>query len=300
MVRSEAMKFFLPATLEEALEQKAKFGERGRFVAGGTDLVLQVGNGRHAPEALIRLPVEEVEPVISEGRLRISAFTRLRVLEKTPLLLEHAPILAEAIAQIGSPQIRWAGTLGGNLGNASPAADSVPPLLVHNARIEVASMRGKRAIAVADFFTGPGKSVLDPDEAIVAVDLPLTNGATDVPLDEGNVCSLFRKFGPRGANVISSASFAARIVLVEGTVTEARLAAGSVAPRPIRLPETEAALQGLARQDFASPEIVRELSAKLTAEVNPISDVRGSVWYKTQVVDRCLHYLADQLRPQQD
>ena len=291
MVRDEAMQFLLPVTLEEALQRKAEFGERGRFVAGGTDLVLQVGSGRHSPEALIRLPVDEAEPVLAGGRLRISAFTRLRILERHPLLMEHAPLLAEAIAQIGSPQIRWAGTLGGNLGNASPAADSVPPLLVYGAEIEVASVGGTRLVAVEDFFTGPGRTVLAADEAIVAV---------SVPLELGTHVALFRKFGARGANVISSASFAARIVLAGDTITEARLAAGSVAPRPIRLPQTEAALEGLARQDFLRPETTRDLAATLAAEVTPISDVRGSAWYKGQVVNHCLQYLADQLRPRQD
>jgi CO/xanthine dehydrogenase FAD-binding subunit len=287
MAKLKSMEFLLPATLEEALQQKAEAGEGGRFVAGGTDLVLQVGNGRHQPEKLIRLPVDEAEPLLSGDRLRISAFARLRILERHPLLLEHVPILAEAISQIGSPQIRWAGTLGGNLGNASPAADSVPPLLVYDADIEVASVRGRRTVAVADFFTGPGRTVLAPDEAIVAVNVPLTGGRDR---------SMFRKFGPRGANVISSASFAARVKFVDGKVTEARLAAGSVAPRPVRLPQTEAALQGLRRRDFAQNETIKGLTATLTAEVKPISDVRGSAWYKTQVVDRCLQFLADQLQ----
>jgi CO/xanthine dehydrogenase FAD-binding subunit len=287
MAKLKSMEFLLPATLEEALRLKADAGEGGRFVAGGTDLVLQVGSGRHQPEKLIRLPVDEAEPVLSGERLQISAFTRLRILERHPLLLEHVPILAAAISQIGSPQIRWAGTLGGNLGNASPAADSVPPLLVYDADIEVASVRGRRTVAVADFFIGPGKTILAPDEAIVAV---------NVPLSVGNDRCLFKKFGPRGANVISSASFAARVKFVDGKVTEARLAAGSVAPRPVRLPQTEAALLGLAVEDFAQKEVINGLTATLTAEVKPISDVRGSAWYKTQVVDRCLQFLADQLQ----
>lgn len=297
---SEGMKFFLPATLEEALLRKAEFGERARFVAGGTDLVLQVRSGRHAPAALIRLPVDETLPVLNGNRLRVSAFTRLRVLELDALLLEHAPLLAEAISQIGSPQIRCAGTLGGNLGNASPAADSVPPLLVYEADIHVASVKGPRTVAVADFFTGPGRTVLAADEVITAVSLPSkASTAGSLPSKASADICLFRKFGARGANVISSASFAARIVVNEEAVVEAFLAAGSVAPRPVRLPQTEAALQGLARQEFNRPETIGALSATLVAEVTPISDVRGSAWYKTQVIDRCLQYLADLLRPPQ-
>lgn len=291
MAKLEAAQFFLPATLAEALQYKAEFGESGRFVAGGTDLVLQVGSGRQAPVALIRLPDDDTEPVVERGRLRISAFTRLRVLERHPMLLAHTPLLAEAIAQIGSPQIRCAGTLGGNLGNASPAADSAPPLLVYGAEVEVASSSGSRTVAMEDLFTGPGRTVLAADEAIVAVHVPLVPGT--------NV-SLFKKFGPRGANVISSASFAALITLDGETICQARLAAGSVAPRPIRLRQTEAALSGLTRAHFVRPETTADLVATLAAEVTPISDVRGSAWYKSQVVDNCLCYLAEQLRPQQD
>jgi CO/xanthine dehydrogenase FAD-binding subunit len=288
---SAVREFFLPDTIAAALALKAEWRERARFVAGGTDLVLQLRALRHTPEVLIRLPLAEADPTVLNGVLRVPALTPLATLERHPLMLEHVPLLADAIGQVGSPQIRYAGTLGGNLGNASPAADSVPPLLVYEADLELGSSTGTRLVKVSEFFVGPGKTVLRADEAVVAIHIPVSGG-----MEVG----FFRKFGPRGANVISSASFAARALVREGTITGAFLAAGSVAPRPIRLPLTEAALVGLSRREFQRPETVVRLQTVLAGEVSPISDVRGSAWYKTQVVERCLHYLCELLRPQRD
>ncbi len=291
MNSSVAREFFLPDTLAAALLLKAEWQERARFVAGGTDLVLQVRSGRHSPEVLIRLPVAVAEPTVSEGVLRVPALTPLATLERHPLMLEHAPLLADAIGQIGSPQIRYAGTLGGNLGNASPAADSVPPLLVYEASLELASSAGVRLVKASEFFIGPGKTVLAADEAVVAAQIPLCDGME---------LGFFRKFGPRGANVISSASFAARALVLDGKITGVFLSAGSVAPRPIRLPMTEAAIVGLSRRAFHHPETLVGLLAVMAKEISPISDVRGSAWYKAQVLERCLHYLCELLRPQRD
>jgi CO/xanthine dehydrogenase FAD-binding subunit len=288
MTRPAAPSFLLPATLSEALELKATHGERARFVAGGTDLLLQVRAGRHSPDVLIRLPLTAEGARLEGDRLVIPARTPLRTLEQDPLLLEHAPLLAEAIGQIGSPQIRNAGTLGGNLGNASPAADSAPPLLVYGAAVHLRSPGGEREVAIGDFFTGPGRTVVGPDEVIDALSMP-------VP--EGTEVGFFRKFGPRGANVISSANFAARIRMREGKVEAAFLAAGSVAPRPIRLVATEQALAGRRRREFDQEAARTALAQTLRAEVAPISDVRGSAWYKAQVVERCFEYLLEQVRP---
>lgn len=279
---SKTCSFLLAASLQEALEAKAEYGERARFVSGGTDLLLQVRAGRHSPELLIGLPPTTEPVTLQRDRLCIPARTPLRHFERDPLLIAHASIVAEAFSQIGSPLIRNVATLGGNLGNASPAADSVPPLLVYNADLELQSIRGCRLMPVDEFFVGPGRTEVAPDEAITAVYLSI---------DPAGDALLFRKFGPRGANVISSASCAAWLRFDGSSIVEARLAAGSVAPRPIRLPKTEAALKGQSVSALPIPDLL----AVARQDVRPISDVRGSDWYKEEVVVRAVHHLLDTL-----
>ena len=283
MMENDGTRVFRPATLEEALRHKADYGEHGRFVAGGTDMVLQALAGRHRPRAFIRLPAAANLPVENEGAVTICALTPLRLVERSELVREKLPLLATAFSQIGSPLIRNLGTLGGNLGNASPAADSAPPLLVYGAALRLASVRGVRVLPVQDFFLGPGRTALAQDEAIIEALLPLPGE------DE---LTVFRKFGPRGANVISSANFAARLALPNGEVSMAALAAGSVAPRPKRLPRTEAAVTGLTTAQFGDEAVVQNIVAVLRQEIAPIDDVRGSAWYKGRVVELCVRHLA--------
>jgi len=290
MVDQVKTQFFLADSLEEALARKSELGDSGRVVAGGTDLLLQVRSGRHRPGALIQLPLEERDPELDDGLIRVPALAPLRRLQSHALLVARLPILAEAISQIGSPQIRNAGTLGGNLGNASPAADSAPPLLVYEANLVLRSVRGERTVPVREFFTGPGQTVLDPDEVVLEVQVPCP-GEDEV--------TLFRKFGPRGANVISSANFAARLAVRETRIHLARLAAGSVAPRPIRLLAAEEALSGLSCEDLADPEIRKLLEGSLLEDLAPISDVRGSSWYKTEAVRRTFLYLLEKVKNEQ-
>jgi len=283
MTENDKARFLLPATVPEALKLKARHGDGARFVAGGTDMLLQAHAGRHSPEVFIRLPLGANAPEANKGAIVLCAITPLRLLERSELVREKLPLLAEAISQIGSPLIRNLGTLGGNLGNASPAADSAPPLLVLGAGLRLASVRGERLLPVSEFFLGPGRTALAPDEVITEAVVPIP--------EEGSLL-LFSKFGPRGANVISSANFAARLSFAGNKVKEVGLAAGSVAPRPIRLPETEAALTGLSAAQFGEDDVVDFLIGVLRREIAPIDDVRGSAWYKGRVVEMCIRRLA--------
>jgi len=284
--RSEA-RILMPATLEEALRHKSEWGDDARLVAGGTDLLLQTKMGKWRPGAFIRLPCLDQPAVIDGDVVLVSALTSLTALVADPVVSGRLPLLAEAMSRMGSPQIRNIATLGGNLGNASPAADSAPPLMVYEARVHLASTRGTRSIAVEDFFLGPGKTVVGPDEVIVEL---------AVPLPGDNELVYFNKFGPRGANVISSANFGVRLVFDDNGIENAFLAAGSVAPRPLRLVETEKALKGKAFDELAREDETEALVAILHREVAPISDVRGSAWYKARVVEQCFRYVLDMTR----
>jgi carbon-monoxide dehydrogenase medium subunit len=286
MAVERKVRVFRPESFEGVLQLKARLGYRARVVAGGTDLLLQMRAGKHRPAVLIELPRGEQAPAFEEGYVRLPATTPLAKLTDVPALAERLPLLVEAMRQIGSPQIRNVATLGGNLGNASPAADSAPPLLVYEASLSLASLRGRRIVPVGSLFAGPGKTALAKDEVIEEVIVPLP-----VPGEVG----VFRKFGARRANVISAASFAARIVLGEGRVRLARFAAGSVAPTPIRLGRAEAAVTGHTPAELAGGEHRRVLTEALAGDLAPISDVRGSAWYKGTTVRHCVESLLDRL-----
>lgn len=313
--------------IPEALELKARWGEEARFIAGGTDLVLQTRAGKRTVSVLIALPRVSAECCVEEGLLKIPALAPISSLLFPPqrnrneadttsslpsalldshrlgdgsipagfagdlvdkgLVGKHAPALALALLQVGSPLIRNAATLGGNLCNASPAADSAPALIVHRGQVVLASVRGKRVLPVEEFFLGPGRTVLEPDELLTEVWVPVAR--------EGEVF-FFRKFGPRRANVISSASFAAGVLLSsKGRVDEVRLAAGGVAPVPLRLTGAERALAGKTLSGLRNGGEIERIVETVKGEVAPISDVRGSAWYKTRVVELSLKFFLESL-----
>lgn len=287
MQQASQIELLTPETVAEALDLKARFGADARFVAGGTDLLLKTRAGVYAPKVLIRVPVKS-ETIVeqADGKVRICALEPIARLVQSKLLLEKAPLLVGGLAQLGSPQIRNAATLGGNLGNASPCCDSGPPLLVYEATVEVQSATSQRQVPAAGFFLGPGETVLESDEMVVAVHVPTAPDGEKI---------FHRKFGARGANVIASANFAARIALADSEVSFARLAAGSVAPVPARLRNVEEALVGTQKDRLSSPEFRTAIVDALEKDISPISDVRGSQWYKNKVIQLSLEQMLDEL-----
>jgi carbon-monoxide dehydrogenase medium subunit len=279
-------KVLLAESIGQALQWKAEHGAGARFAGGGTDLLLQTRSGRLKPEVFIRLPA--VAPNVTEDGdyVVLPALSTLSDLAAHPGVRAHVPVLAEAMLQIGSPQIRNVATLAGNLCNASPAADSAPVLLVSQAVATLASVRGTRAVPLDELFLGPGKTALAADELLLEVRLRRVQPGERV---------FFRKFGPRGANVISSASFAARIRMSGTTVEQAFLAAGSVGPRPLRLRNTEAALTGYPLAGWGGSNPPEALAEAVRKDISPMSDVRGSGWYKGEVIERCLAWLGERL-----
>lgn len=261
-------RFLRPATLEEALALLAE--EPGaRPVAGGTDLSVQLRDGRRRTETLVQ--VDHLVPagvVETAGGLEIGAATTMEAIARDPRVGRACPALAEAAAHVGAWPIQCRATLGGNLANASPAADTAPPLLVADALVRVVRPGGSREIPVASFFLGPGRTCLAPGELIASVLLP--------PPPAGAL-ERFVKVGPRAEQVISVVSLAARLVPGrDGRLEHVRLALGSVAPTPVRARRAEAALSG--RRPDA--RVRREAVAALEDDIVPIDDVRGTARYR--------------------
>ncbi len=257
-----------PRDLAEAL---AMLAERPAAVpvAGGTDLVVQLRDGRRRADMVLDLSPLDLRGVRRRrGGLEIGAATTMAAIARDPEVRRDYPGLAAAAAQVGAWPIQCRATLAGNLANASPAADTAPPLLVAGAVLEVASARGDRLLPLRDFFLGPGRCALEPGELIVAVFLP--------PVPAG-VVERFTKVGPRREQAISMVSLAARArAEADGRLGCIRLALGSVAPTPVRARATERLLEGR-RPDAATR---REAALVLQSDIAPIDDLRAPARYR--------------------
>jgi len=263
------MEVLRPRSLAEALVVRAEHPE-ALAIRGGTDVMVELNFDRVRPEAMLDLgEIQELGGWAREdGLLRLGAGLTYAEIEQGELASE-LPALAEASRTIGSPQIRNRGTLGGNLGTASPAGDALPPLLVDEAEVEVASTaRGTRRLAVREFLVGPKRNVLEDDELIVAV-LVRPSGSSQT----------FMKVGPRNAMVIAVCSLA---VAADRERGEMRASFGSAGPVP-----------GLVR---VALEDSGDLPDAVAAACSPIDDVRGTADYRRhalrvlarRAVDRCL------------
>jgi len=262
--------YYRPKELAEAFRLRAEIGG-ARFVAGGTDLMIRIRGKEVAPEALISLRgIEEIRGVTVNGGARIGAATTIADIAGSAELGARFPVLVQAARRVGGPAIRNAGTVGGNLCNASPCADTVLPLLVLEARLAIASARGGREIPLDQLFCGPRATCLAPDEVVTHVIVP-------APSPEAK--AVFLKKG-RVMMDLSVASVAVLLELDGDTCAKARVAAGSVAPTPLRLPETEAILAGGRLTD----DVVAAAREAAMREVSPITDVRSTADYRRHIV----------------
>lgn len=273
----------LPTSLDEALDYR-RAHQDALVIAGGTDLMVEVNfNRRQVDDVLSLARVEELRGVqITKGHsVRIGASTpwaRLETGEVATLL----PALAEAARTVGSPQIRQAGTIGGNLGTCSPAGDGLPVLAALDAVIEVASTNGVRRIPFVNFMKGPKRNDLKGDELIVAVDVPLQHSWQG-----------YSKVGVRNAMVISVASACLAVSNDNSSVT---IALGAVGPTIIRCGETEAWLndQGSnVRSLLADAQLRAELGQRAASEARPISDHRSTADYRRHAIGVIVSRLAE-------
>jgi len=258
--------------LGEALKLLSQHKENCKIIAGGTDLIPAARRRRTLlPEHTHIVDISSTEGldyIIKDGyMIRIGAITRVSEIEMSTVIKENALILANAASQIGSLQVRNLGTIGGNLCNASPAADTAPPLLVLNAKVKVRSINKQRLVPLQEFFMGPGKTTLTPEEILTEVQIPLIKPA-------GN--SYFIKFGRRNAFTLSIVSVAALVKVENGVFDDIRIALGSVAPTPIRASKAEEHLIG----HKVNEQVIDDGANVVANEVKPISDVRASAEYR--------------------
>lgn len=269
--------YFRPLFLKEALSILSQ--EKAKVLAGGTDLLVKMKDGLLCPESLVDISfLEELRFIREEeGKIAIGALTTHAFLSKSPLINAKAPHLAEAARSIGSPLIRNIATIGGNIVNASPAGDCLPPLYTLETELLLESIRGSRVVPIEEFFTGPGQSIIKPDELLIAIRFK-------APQDE--FLAFFQKLGQRKALAISKVSVAFLGVYRprEKMFKKVRIALGAVAPTVIRASTAESFLEGRP----ISKEVVDNVAKLCSQEARPISDIRSSQVYREKVLSELL------------
>jgi carbon-monoxide dehydrogenase medium subunit len=264
--------YYQPRTTDELTAVLDRTG--GRVVAGGTDVLPRLRRGLLNEVCLIDISrladLRYIRQV--DGHIEIGALTTYAELLHSPLIQREAPALAQAAATVGCPQTRHRGTIGGNLANASPAADSVPSLLTLDANVHLARSKSERAIRLCDFFVGPGKTRLESGEYIHHVTIAHPTGKWGAS---------FHKLGKRSGMAISVASAAAYLELgLDGRLQAARLAFGSVAPCPVRASHAEEMLRAKA----PTLQLFQQAAQAALADISPIGDIRASLEYRVHVV----------------
>jgi carbon-monoxide dehydrogenase medium subunit len=265
-------------TIDEVLQALSERGERARIVAGATDLILELERGvRKGIDTLIdvtRIPNLDRISIDEDNIIHLGPLVTHNHCVESRLLRARAYPLARAAWEVGAPQIRNRGTIAGNLITASPANDTITPLMALNASVTLQSTKGMRTVALKDFYTGVRRTVMQPDEMLVDISFPAM---------ESTARGTFIKLALRRAQAISIIDVAVILDLDADTVKSAAIALGAVAPTIIRAPEAESYLAGKQLTDD-----VLEEAARLTMEsCKPIDDIRGSAAYRREMIRVC-------------
>lgn len=277
-----------PESLPEALEMLAKAAPDIVPLAGGTNLVVDMRSGRHSPKIVLDLSrLTDMRGMRTpNSHIWLGGGVTIAELLDSPLIEQSALPLRQAARLFASPLVRNRATLAGNLVDGSPAADTAPPLLALDAEVELASLESTRHIPLASFFLGVRRTLLQPDELLTSV---------SIPVPSPRMAFGYTKLGLRKADAISVVSAATAIELdPDGRCTKARIALGSVAPIPLRACAAEDCLQG----ELLSPEAMAEAADLAARAVSPISDLRASADYRRRMVAILVRRLVEQAASQ--
>ena len=272
----------VPGSLRDALDDLARHPAARPF-AGGTDLMVVLEAGHLPPGRYVSLQnCRELLGIVDDerGGVAIGALTTYTEIRSSARLARAYPLLARAAQETGGIATQNRGTIGGNIANASPAADTPPVLLVYDAELEIVSGSGARRVRYAEFHRDYKKMDLGPGELIARVHLP---ARTDVPTDSGRR-EYYRKVGTRRAQAISKVCFAGTIQVENGAVQDVRIALGSVAPTVIRAYQTEETLRG----QPLDANTVAAAERTLQSEIAPIDDIRSTARYRARVAGNLL------------
>ncbi len=265
--------YVAPTSLAEAVQAFGQAGDKARALAGGTDIIDQIRIGRRTPELLIdtkRVPEMMVFDDDGAGGLRIGAALPLSRVRDDDRVKAAFPALATASGLVGAIQIQNRATLGGNVGNAAPSGDTIPPLMVLGSTVVIAGPNGTREEPVGDIFAGPGQMTLAPDECLVEFRVPAT---------PANASSYYVRFIPRAEMDIAVVGVGVCMSVSDGKIEDVNIALASVAPTPVRATDAENVLKG----ETLTAALAREAGEQAEHHASPISDVRGSADYRREL-----------------
>ena len=266
--------YFAPQSLSDATSLLRRYGTKARLLAGGTDLLLRLE--RRLIETSVVVDLKKIRALrgikATRKGLRIGTVTLMEEIASSPLVQSRYGMIAKGAAAVGSIQTRNRATLGGNLCNASPAADTAPPLIALSARARIAGSRRDREVPLEEFFIGPGKTCLQPNELLKEIFIPSPAGRSG---------SSFQRC-TRTAMDIALVNCAVFLSLVSKReiVADIRIALGAVAPTPVRAQPAEDVLKG----KNPDRDAIEEAAERAVASVSPIDDVRSSASYRREMV----------------
>ncbi len=266
--------FFEPTSLKEATELLARWGEKSKILAGGTDLLIEMKRGDVAPEALVAL---RLIPGLSYIRrennfVKVGALTSHRALEKSSEVRSLFPALADAVDNLGSIQVRNIATVGGNICNGAPSADTVPPLLVHDAKLTVCGPEGERELPLAGFFEAPGKTRLGKAQVLKEIMLPVSTGITS---------SVYIKLTRRSCMDLPLIGVASRVSFDPGgKILEGRVALACAGPTCFRATAAEVLFPG----SKIGEKFLKDLGEAVLAESKPRDSFRCSAQYRREMI----------------
>jgi len=272
--RTVPYQYFAPQKIEEAVEILSRYGKEIRVLAGGTDLLVQYYDRLYEINGWLDLKnIKELKDIrINKNQMEIGAMVTHTQLEKSEDIKKYFPVLSQAAADIGSPQIRNRGTIGGNIVNASPAGDLLSPLMAYDAQFKLLSLQKEALISAEEFFIGPKKTLLEPAQLLIQIILPLPSERT---------YGSWIKIGKRKALIIATITLALVVEMAEDnkTVKDVRTCLGSVAPTPIEIKEIREKMIGkkFNQLDF------NQLGQIVEDKISPIDDIRGTREYRKDV-----------------
>jgi aerobic carbon-monoxide dehydrogenase medium subunit len=276
MKRPEPLEMYQPTSAQEASRLLKDHGPGGHFLAGGTDLVIAIKEKGLVPKYVVdlkRIPRLSGIRENPDGSITIGALTTMRAVETDPLLNQKYPFLCQSAAEVGSIQIRNRATVGGNMANATPSADVAPSLIALDTTAKIVSATGARTVPLADFFRGPGQTVMNNDEILTEIAIPKTSP---------RLVGEYIKFSPRDMMDLAYVGVAVVYALgnTENRCTGVRIVLGAVAPTPMRARSAESVLES----QILTEALAITAGEEAAKESKPISDVRSSADYRRAMV----------------
>ncbi len=266
--------YFEPQTLDEAVALLSRYNGTANVLAGGTDLLVEIKEQIRKPDHVInikKIPGMNRLTFDPVAGLNFGSLVTAREIETSPDVRRDYSGLAQAASEVGSIQVRNRATIVGNICRASPSADTLPPLIADGAIVTVFSEGDERRVALEDFFVGPGRTVLRPNEIVTAVELPAVTPHS---------ASIYIKHGRRKAMELATVGVAVSLTLEGAVCRRIRIVLGAVAPTPIRAKKAEALAQGHALDE----DLIEAAAQTAMDESRPISNIRGSAAYRREMV----------------